>query len=300
MCNFLYWLLSGENWKDYLIPVLGSILGVIGAYWVMHIQFKRQKKETERDLSDNQSLFRSVYEVNLSMLVNRIQSVLTPLKEHAESIRKDKLNFSIKVSDIFISTIKTLEQIEYVKLYEAYRPIFTISKDKLFSDFVNSYDSYKRLVYLIELINKEFDSFSLYKDQLEEEIFRNNSDFMDLYKFNYSSDKPVYQKIKKVMDNYYLTLDFADNNESYSDYMNNLFLIPELHNQLDEKLLEIIKLIKRNKLLIHNLSNRMILLTSIIDNCCKEIPFLLENINQFLEKIKQQYAKMGEENITFI
>ncbi|MBB2950167.1 hypothetical protein [Sphingobacterium sp. JUb56] len=300
MCKILNWLSENQNWKDFLIPIIGSGIGVIGAYLIMLHQIYKQQKNSNLEISDNQSLLRSVYEINLDILKNRINTTLTPLTEHKDRILIEKLDFSITISEIYINTFDLLQQIDYVKLYESYRPIFLSSKANLFSDFINSYDNYKRLQYLMTKINSEFQSFLRYNNEINAKISSNKSNFTDIYKINLQSEKPHYKIIKTHMDLYYKQIATVETNEGYISFMNALFSTRELHHNLDEDLFAIIKLVKNNLMLAHDLNNNSLLLYSFLEKVLEEIPSLLLNIQSFINNAKAHYDLMADKKVTYI
>src|SRR5690606_14765061 len=101
------------------------------------------------------------------------------------------------------------------------------------------------------------------------------SELMDTLKMNYASEKSQYRILQSLLETHYQDPSKADTIEGYNLFTNEAFSSPELHRDLDEHLLSIIKIIKDNRVLLHNLSNKLALLNSFLENACTEIPNLL-------------------------
>lgn len=300
MCDILTWLSTKDNWKDFIIPLLGSILGIIGAYLVMLHQIKKQRHFDDMDMSNNQSLLRSVYEINLNILCGKVKKTVDPLKNHLEFISKNGLDFYVSITEFNINTFDVMAQIDYVKLYESYRPIFTVSKNSLFSEFVNSYDSYKRINYLIPFINTELQNHTIYKNELEVKLVINHQEFFDLFKLHHDDKNPTHMLLKNLIDKHFKSSVFSESLENYKLLFDEIFSVVELHKSKDLYIFEIMKNIKNSRFLLHHLSNKNSLLEYTLKNVCDELPKLLETIQSFINKVQNEYKLIGSARVTYI
>lgn len=154
MYIFFNWiLLSGHSWydllKDFLVPIVGSALGVLGAFFVLKHQLKKQREADDEKSEIQSASIRILYRSNVESLIFELDKIYESIGVEYDRVIEEGCDFMPSISSCRPQSLSLLLSLNYESHFKAY-----LETGQNQVEYFNlSYKSLIRLKDLIDHIN---------------------------------------------------------------------------------------------------------------------------------------------------
>lgn len=182
--------------KDFVVPIIGSALGILGAFFVLKHQLKKQR-QIELEKSNNQSAsIRKVYQINITSLISELDKIYDSLEDEYERILDEGCDFMPSINSCRPQSLKLLLGLNYESHFKAHLEVGQNQTE----NFNLSYKSLIRFDDLISSVNYGLERYSkAFSNTLQENRQLLNS-FL-------GREVVIYDDVKKIIRNQYKALD---------------------------------------------------------------------------------------------
>lgn len=277
--------------KDFLVPILTIGATIFGALWVAKRQIKNQREETVRLQLEDDDLYRRVFILNVSStsislkgLVENLSGIISKLED---------VDFDAVISDMFLSHVMVIEQLDYHRVYRSFRSAFN-SVVEFQPRFFLCYNALYSLKMSIDDINQFTTQNRKEYVQYDEQISIASTEIVPLIRQVLLDDQVAENlktNIQSLLDkrNQELISDEAGKNEikSYHRLMAGLYDIDELHSTSRQSVLNVLAHIRRSIHLIQKLSDANSYLIAKIKTLFVQIHGEDDKLKKFLESYRE-------------
>lgn len=259
-----------EIFKDIIVPILGSAVGILGAYLIMKNQLSEEgKKEKKNELSLN-SLVRSVYATNLKIVELKLPAIIDVIENSVDDI--EELDSSLLNLFLKIDGVDVILKQNYNELFKSYAHIFRTQEHSL-NSFLLSYNAIHSIDITIMMINQLSKRFIEKCDLFQSEINFLSDEFVTNLK-RVLHDETVDENLKT-----FLKTQFEEN-----------FVKVYSQEKTIEQFKNLCSSIMQNDQAIHlSKNNNIIELIIFIKSCLHKITLLIN--------IKSDYKVIAKESI---
>lgn len=184
--------------KDYIVPILGSSLGIIGAYLVMKSQLSAQLEIEKNKGVKEYLIIKKIFKANISSAIEDLNFVYPVLKSEYEKVEIDKTGFYPTLRDMCPTSIDLIVKSNFESIFKA----FLETNDEA-EKFNETYKIVIRLSNQIIRINNAIDKYITSYDNLTKQciaIFRNIYFLIQSYR----NKGNVYgQDLKDIFEKFY-------------------------------------------------------------------------------------------------
>ena len=288
--------------KDVIIPIISSFIGIVGAYLILLYQIKKQKiREDEQELS-NDSMIRSAYIINLKIVEIKIPELIKILDETIKttnSLDDNYLHFKV-----MIDGAEVIMKQDYNSLYKAYYPTFKFN-DGIINSFLYSYNAIHSIHQGINNINLIGNSFVEKSKELEIEIEELSNKLVTQIKIvlqDNTVEENLKSFIKEKFENFYhKEMDLNKSNFYFKEFCNSIMTSnQEIHLSDHPKVIEFIIFIKT---CLQSLTKLIWLKSDYAQMAQQTISIFkteLLKLSQFIEIYKKYSDKSDKYKISFI
>lgn len=197
---FNWILLSGHSWydllKDFLVPIVGSALGVLGAFFVLKHQLKKQR-EADDEKSDIQSAsIRILYRINVESLIFELDKTYESINGEYDRVVEEECDFMSSINSYRPQSLRLLLSLNYESHFKAY-----LETGQNQVEYFNL--SYKSLIRLNDLIDHINIGLERYNKEFSK-VLQQNRQLINSF---LGREAVIYIDVKKLIRNHYNELD---------------------------------------------------------------------------------------------
>lgn len=141
--------------KDFVVPIIGSFFGVLGAFFVLKHQLKKQEQAEEEKTNSQSRSVRRIYQSNIQSLIVELDKIHSAIEREFEKISDENFDFNPSVLSFRPQSLKLLLKLDYENHFTSHLVAGFDSTEH----FNLSYKSLIRLDLLIDKVNNDVENY---------------------------------------------------------------------------------------------------------------------------------------------
>ncbi|MDR0262372.1 MAG: hypothetical protein LBJ04_04025 [Sphingobacterium sp.] len=141
--------------KDFIVPIIGSVFGVLGAFFVLKHQLKKQAQAEEEKSNSQSRSVRRIYQSNIQSLIVELDKIHSAIEREYEKISDENFDFNPSVLSFRPQSLKLLLKLDYENHFVSHLVAGFDSTEH----FNLSYKSLIRLDLLIDKVNNDVENY---------------------------------------------------------------------------------------------------------------------------------------------
>ncbi|MEI2273067.1 hypothetical protein OHD16_13030 [Sphingobacterium sp. ML3W] len=141
--------------KDFIVPIIGSVFGVLGAFFVLKHQLKKQAQAEEEKSNSQSRSVRRIYQSNIQSLIVELDKIHSAIEREYEKISDENFDFNPSVLSFRPQSLKLLLKLDYENHFVSHLVAGFDSTEH----FNLSYKSLIRLDLLVDKVNSDVENY---------------------------------------------------------------------------------------------------------------------------------------------